>query len=27
VSAGMVGFGGLFAMYSYIAPIVTANST
>ena len=23
VSAGMVGFGGLFAMYSYIAPIVT----
>ncbi|WP_254052211.1 MFS transporter [Aeromicrobium sp. A1-2] len=23
VSAGMVGFGGLFAMYSYIAPIIT----
>lgn len=23
LSAGMVGFGGLFAMYSYIAPIVT----
>jgi MFS transporter, DHA1 family, inner membrane transport protein len=23
VSAGMVGFGGMFAMYSYIAPIVT----
>ncbi|WP_290512285.1 MFS transporter [Aeromicrobium sp.] len=23
VSAGMVGFGGLFAMYSYISPIVT----
>jgi DHA1 family inner membrane transport protein len=23
VSAGMIGFGGLFAMYSYIAPIVT----
>ena len=23
VAAGMVGFGGLFAMYSYIAPIVT----
>ena len=23
VSAGLVGFGGLFAMYSYIAPIVT----
>ena len=23
VSAGMVGFGGLFAMYSYIAPMVT----
>ena len=23
VSAGMVGFGGLFAMYSYIAPLVT----
>ena len=23
ISAGMVGFGGLFAMYSYIAPIVT----
>lgn len=23
VSAGMVGFGGLFAMYSYVAPIVT----
>lgn len=25
VSAGMVGFGGLFAMYSYIAPIVTKD--
>ncbi|REK73940.1 MFS transporter [Aeromicrobium endophyticum] len=25
VSAGMVGFGGLFAMYSYIAPIVTQD--
>lgn len=23
VTAGMVGFGGLFAMYSYVAPIVT----
>jgi len=23
VAAGMIGFGGLFAMYSYIAPIVT----
>ena len=23
VSAGMVGFGGVFAMYSYIAPVVT----
>jgi DHA1 family inner membrane transport protein len=23
VSAGMIGFGGLFAMYSYIAPLVT----
>jgi DHA1 family inner membrane transport protein len=23
VSAGMIGFGGVFAMYSYIAPIVT----
>ena len=23
LSAGMIGFGGLFAMYSYIAPIVT----
>lgn len=23
VSAGMVGFGGMFAMYSYIAPLVT----
>lgn len=23
VSAGMVGFGGMFAMYSYVAPIVT----
>jgi DHA1 family inner membrane transport protein len=25
VSAGMIGFGGLFAMYSYIAPIVTKS--
>ena len=24
VAAGMVGFGGVFAMYSYIAPVVTA---
>jgi DHA1 family inner membrane transport protein len=23
VSAGMIGFGGIFAMYSYVAPLVT----
>jgi DHA1 family inner membrane transport protein len=26
VSAGMVGFGGIFAMYSYVAPLVTTEA-
>jgi DHA1 family inner membrane transport protein len=26
VSAGMVGFGGIFAMYSYVAPLVTREA-
>src|SRR4051794_13962923 len=26
VSAGMVGFGGIFAMYSYVAPLVTGEA-
>jgi DHA1 family inner membrane transport protein len=27
VTAGMVGFGGIFAMYSYVAPLVTREAT
>jgi len=26
VSAGMIGFGGIFAMYSYVAPLVTSEA-